>query len=509
MSEITKLGSWRNQIYPRALVIGLLILVFGISVFLRFNQIGKLPFWNDEVFSFFSAKIDFSEMFKLDPNMSLYNFIAHWWVKIFPNASDGILRVLPAIFSILSIPVVFLLGTTMETDRKKSFAVGLVASTLIAFNAYHIQYAQEFRAYSLLFLFSALSTFILIRAINHNNDSPNSPNPWWFWYVIASTASVYSHFFAVFIIAAQAFSLLILRMENSEMFPIQEAIGTGMGISLLTFPVMKAALTKGSGQISWVSMPTLDSVVKFAIRITGNQGILLLTLYIFTVSIALLVGVNARLQKNFLARWRCTLLANCLFLPIVLSLVLSKILTPIFLDRYLILVMPHLAVLAAVGIVTFVTLFWENKKLKFTTIPVATTIFVLMVILSAIGVKSYFENFQKEDWKGVAQYLSANCSTPKDFRLYYMEYAERDTIYYNPNLKSQVWNWKDVLKKNPDSDDIGQYLSKGYNQACLVISHVGPQYKEMQKNIETAFKLKFPKVTTSTFFQIEVKVYRL
>ena len=135
----------RRYAISRILVGGLLGVVLVISLALRLHQIGKLSFWNDEIFSFFSAKMSFGEIFNLDPNMSLFHMVAQGWIRMFPYASEGLLRILSTIFSVLSIPVVFFLGSSFVNDKKKSTVIGLLASILISVNAYHIQYVfQEY-----------------------------------------------------------------------------------------------------------------------------------------------------------------------------------------------------------------------------------------------------------------------------------------------------------------------------------------------------------------------------
>src|SRR3989344_3930432 len=135
-----KLKSWYNNIPSTLIIGGLLIIISGIAAFLRFHQIGKLPFWNDEISNINIAALSLKNMFRSDPSMSLYYLLVHYWVKIFPGASEGMLRVLSGLFSVASIPVMFLLGRTMGASRKQAIAVGLIAALLVTLNAFHIQY---------------------------------------------------------------------------------------------------------------------------------------------------------------------------------------------------------------------------------------------------------------------------------------------------------------------------------------------------------------------------------
>lgn len=490
-------------------VAGLLALTVGVSAFLRIYQIGKLSFWNDEINTVIFATPNLKDMFRIlwpkEINMSLYYMFVHFWIRIFPNASEGMLRVLSVIFSVASIPAVFLLGKTMGVSRKKATVIGLVAALLVALNAYHIQYGQEFRAYSLVFLLATLSTFLFIKAIE---QPPDTPNYWWRWYAIVSAAAVYSHFFMVFVLVAQVASLFVLFLGNIQTFHIKLGlVSSGVAIAVLITPLAVATFSAGAGGLAWIPEPTLGSVNKFVIELTGKQGGVLLALYFFAGSIGLLAGVGAWLQKNLITKWKFTLMANCLLLPVAIALVLSKVMTPIFMPYYLLFVMPYLAILAAVGIVTLATLGWNNRKFRIITIPVGIAVLALTVTLSVMGIKSYFKTFQKEDWKGVTQFLTKECS--ESLRLYYMTYMEKNVAYYNVNLKSQVRNWNDSLKKYPSSEELAGFLPDGYKQVCLVLGHTGtPQASAQTKVIQTALQIKYPQVTKIKFYSVNVEIYK-
>ena len=503
--SIKKLRSYFNRIPSWMITVVFLIIIITIAVFLRFYQIGKLSFWNDEIASFELATHSLKELWPREMNMSLYYFIIHFWIQIFPNASEGTLRVISAIFSIASIPVVFMLGKIMDVDRKKSVAIGLVAALLLAINAYHIQYGQELRAYSLVFLLATLSTFLFIKAIERPNDSSHH---WWKWYIIVSTAAMYSHFFMVFILMAQAISLLVLFRGDVLTFAIKlRIIGSYVAIAFLIFPLVDATFQAGTGGLAWISAPTFSSIIKFAVEIAGNRGYLLLVFYLLSVSVGLLTGVSAWFQKNIMTKWKLVLVANCLFLPIFMTLLVSIVMAPVFLDRYLLFVMPYMAVLASIGIVTLVKMGW-NWKIGIATIPIGITLFVLIVLWSVNGVSAYFEQFQKENWRAVSQFIKEE-GCEESLRLYYMTYMERNVVYYNANLKSQIKNWSGMLKKNPSSDELVDLFPKEYNQACLVLGHnFASQNRTQTKIIQTAIQTKYPKVMKNSFLQLIVEVYK-
>ena len=252
---------------------GLLTLIVGLGIFLRFYQIGKLSFWLDEALtaSFTSGSIsDLITSVKDEANMSLYYLLVFWWNQLFPNASDGTQRALSAIFSVASIPIVFLLGKHLATDQKRGSAIGLVAAFLMAINACHIEYAQEFRSYSLTFLLTASSTLLLIKVLKDEKAKP----VWLILYTFISAASLYSHFHAVFIIVAQVATLPLLLGDKKKYCPkLKQILYCLIGIVLLILPLAFIATNKGSKPISWIEFePTFATVIALYIKISGYRG---------------------------------------------------------------------------------------------------------------------------------------------------------------------------------------------------------------------------------------------
>lgn len=255
-----RIKNWFKKDHSTLIVWGLLTVIVILATFLDFYHIGKLSLWNDEIdtviFVTRPLKGLFQLVWKSYPNMALYYLFAHYWVYIFPHASEGVLRALSAIFAIAGIPVVFLLGRTLGVNRKKAAAVGLIAAFLVAINAFNIQYAQEFRSYSLVFFLSSLSTLFLIKAIEQSRSKH-----YWVLYTIVSAAAVYSHFYVVFLIMAQVVTLPVLLLERKkDALPIRNIIFSCAAIILLIFPIALAAHTAGASQLSWILKLTLMEI---------------------------------------------------------------------------------------------------------------------------------------------------------------------------------------------------------------------------------------------------------
>jgi uncharacterized membrane protein len=514
---MNKIGKWYNRINginPTFLTGALLVVITGIAAALRFYQIGKLSFWTDEISTMIYAKLSLGGLLQLwwkrDPNMDFYYLLVHYWYLLFPSANEAGLRAISAVFSIASIPVVYLLGKTLGANRKQATAIGLVAAFLITINAFHIEYGQELRSYSLVFLLAGLSTLLLIKAIEHPADSIYR---WWLWYVLVVVVAVYSHLYTTLILMTQAISLLVLFIGNRQLFPFKRVLSSYLAVGILIVPEMIAVVKKGSGQISWVAEPTFNSVRNFGIKLAGNQGMPLLIVYLVLASVGLLIGILSVLHKDLISKWKFTLVVLCLLMPVATSLIFSKLVTPIFGPFYLIYTMQYLAILAAIGITALVTLGLKNENLGMVVLPTMVTVLGLMIVLSAMGINTYFTKYQKEDYRAVAQFIPKAC--PNGLWLYDVHFVEGNVTYYNPGLRPQVRIWSlsngNYLDQNRTPEELAAFLPTNHNQVCLVLApgHISsPQQKAAFNVIQTALQMKFPKLMVYKFQgNLEVDVY--
>lgn len=494
---------------PQNLIPGLILaFIIGLAIILRFYQIDKLSFWYDELISAHMAHLDFNSFIDWvrlrDVHMILSNFLLWLWVRIFPTTIGEILRILPAIISVLSIPVVFLLGRAMVSDRKIANVVGLFAAFFVSINAYHIQYAQDLRAYSLVFLLTTLSTLLLVMAINKPNSKLR-----WFGYAVTITASIYSQFFAVLVLISQLFSLVILLRNKKFRFILRSVFGSFLIILVFLTPLILVAYEQRNlYNLTWIPATNVQLFLIFFEELVGKQGILLVILYLFLAVLGILIDANWKKgQKDALNEWRLVLIVSCFLLPIALTLLISNI-RPIFWPRYLLLTLPYLAILAAMGLSFMVSL----KRLKYRTFFVGI-ILIIFILLSGIGIKNYFENYQKEDFRGVAGLLQKRCMN--SLRVYYPYLINDSVIYYNPLLASQL-NWSSGLAdiyihNKPYSFKKGmEYVSNNYDSVCLTINltrlYLRPKNQPLPE-IQSFLQKKFPIVTKNNFFQFIVYFY--
>ena len=143
------------------MVAALMAMTFGIAVF----QLGRDSFWGDEAFTWAFTRA-------ADPNRwpadilhpQLYYTLADIWVGLF-GAGEFALRFPSVIFTVLTIPFVFLIGRVIHSPR-----AGFIAALLVATSPFTIHYAREARSYAML-LFVGSVTFLCLASLLKGGDA--------------------------------------------------------------------------------------------------------------------------------------------------------------------------------------------------------------------------------------------------------------------------------------------------------------------------------------------------
>src|SRR5580698_9524204 len=171
-----------------------LVLLFAAGITLRLKCLACKPFWFDESFSTEVARLDWSNFLHLmwwrEANMSLYYVLLRAWMLF--GQSEFFIRALSVALAAATLPAIYWLARQLY-DRK----VAWIATALLTFNAYHVRYAQEARSYSLFVLLATLSSGFLIAFLRQ----PSRRNRLAF--ILFSVLAVYSHFYALLLVAAQ------------------------------------------------------------------------------------------------------------------------------------------------------------------------------------------------------------------------------------------------------------------------------------------------------------------
>ena len=227
------------------LELSLLVLVAGLAAVLRFHSLAAKSFWFDEGVSVAIARLDWYNfariLWRREANMSQYYFLLHFWLRL--GGSEFFVRALSVLFAVASIPMIYLLGRRLFDSR-----VGLIAAALMAANAYHVQYSQDARSYSLMVLHCLLSSLYFLKCLNEPSSRNRAA------YVLSSALAVYAQFFSALLLIAQWLSL---KMLDRGQIP-RHTSRDWRWIALLLLPVAVFIATTGTGPLRWVQRPRTE-----------------------------------------------------------------------------------------------------------------------------------------------------------------------------------------------------------------------------------------------------------
>lgn len=191
-------------------LLALLLLAFA----LRVHALDFQPLWFDEGKSVFFANQEMWDTALLtaeDIHPPLYYILLHAWAFL-AEWSPFVLRFLSAIASLVTVPLIYQLGTLLSGRR----LVGLLAAAILTLSPFHVYYAQEARMYALVTALGLASTVLMLRALTAR--SPRWLSGRWIAYLVVTAAALYTHYYAAFIPLFQtAFVLLHFRRYRRDL----------------------------------------------------------------------------------------------------------------------------------------------------------------------------------------------------------------------------------------------------------------------------------------------------
>jgi 4-amino-4-deoxy-L-arabinose transferase-like glycosyltransferase len=166
----------------------------------------------------------------------LYYVLAWPWAKAFGTGEVG-LRAFSALCGTATVPVAYAAGAALASRR-----AGLIAALLVATSPLLVWYSQEARAYALFVLCGALSLWLFARALER--PSPGVLAGW----AAASALALATHYFAVFLVVAEAGLLLGLVRPRRAVAAATAAVGA-VGLALLPLALHQ----ERGGRTSWIA----------------------------------------------------------------------------------------------------------------------------------------------------------------------------------------------------------------------------------------------------------------
>lgn len=392
-----------NRRWLRWALLGSFVL---LAAWLRALHSGQPSFWIDEGASVQIARMPWREfwhlMWEREGNMVLYYLLLRGWIHL--GSSEAVVRGLGALFSVATVPAMYLLSRDLLGSRK----AGIIAALLLAINTYHVTYAQEARSYSLLVFLCTLATWFFARAVRSGRQRD--------WNLWAATIilGIYSHLFAALVLIAQVACLAMLGRRP----PFAKLLSAGWKMALALVPVAAFVLFRNSTQLIWVPKPRLHDLLILVRSFAGYRDLLVGAM---SVLAGFAVAKSFRRQSSAnpfsWETWHLRLLVSWLLLPIALTYGFSLVAQPIWAPRFLIIALPPFLLLVAYGV---------SRLGRVAGVVVLVTLLVTSV--KPLGRYYRLTNERRDNWRAAVPYVLAHAS--KDDAIIFYHPSGRMTFEY-------------------------------------------------------------------------------
>lgn len=502
----------------------LLILLWAFG--LRMYQLNTRPFWGDEALTGSLVHMGPATVLRTTAPLgflrqlgrSLGGELVIGWGYQLPlpllasftaliGTQDMLVRLPAFMAGILAIAVAYVLG-----KRLFNATVGLLLAFLLASASFQIIYSLEARYYSLMFFLSALSAYLLWRALEENRPL------FWISFVTVSILNVWNHLFAIFFLAPMALyaglrltQRLLARMRadaahnrrhalpprhptaGSRLLHWQQRawsalrrapllyLGTAIAVvalllltSEVALPVVRAATgtsttarpinvgfsagTEGAvaEEVGLHGFSLSPSSLVGLAALFGGGGGWHVALYLILAGLGVIYIVVGR-------HWRAgVFLGLWLIVPLVMvSLVRSE---HFFLEKYIIFV--QLPYLAFVALGLYAVWQWLVRRLlvgPLARVPwpalAAAALVAFLIFVNAQPVLAYFRMEDRLNWRGVVAYLQSNLQ-------------KNDAVIYATSRMLDATPFEYYFKLLVPPDHYGDFVLTYENLSAQQLQHI-------------------------------------
>ncbi len=271
-----------------------------------------------------------------DVHVPFYHIILHFWQVFFGN-SVPVARILSLIFFVLTIPAIYFLGKI--TYGKK---IGALAALLVTVSPFLNWYGNEIRMYSLFVFLTVLNQYFFIKIYKNRKEGQTT----WSLYALTAILGALTHYFFLFQILAQViFYFLYRKSFEAKSFKRFAVIISVLAVILGIWFYYVISLQNIGFSRPRLQEPTtynlFDTALQFVFGFQSDHfNSLVVALWPLGVLLTFLtLGRSSKIKPD------TYYLFLSIFVPIILSFLVSITIQPLYLARYLILTVPSLYLL--------------------------------------------------------------------------------------------------------------------------------------------------------------------
>lgn len=421
--------SEHNSINKKVVII--LILILSLGVWLRFYDLSKESFWNDELSTwrrsnYKSIQDVIDKGIRPDVHPPGYQIIIYF-VEKYIGDSEFILRLPSVISGILSILVMFLVGNQLYSHRE-----GLISAALMAVSSLSISYSQQARSYSILLLFTLLATYFWISILKSLKQGSRPPYYITLGYIITATASSYLHYFGLYLIALHGLGTLLFFIRKPKELLYVFLLYLSVTIAYLPWlSTMWGHLNKGT---PWIELHKniflyLFSFFYFTFDPVPDPLLsFILVLYVFLLCHIFYKIFNTKSYKDIrnLLLSSDSLVLLWLIVPFLGVYIKSILSTPVLTFRNLIISAPAAYILLSRAI--------TQLPIKLKSKGFITIVLIGMLLFNFIYVDCYYSGIANEQFREAVSFIVDHDRLYKDSLIIGYAYNKE---YFNYYFKKQ------------------------------------------------------------------------
>ncbi len=433
-------------------IVVLTLLVFALYT----HTLDRQSLWFDEGLSvIFAAKPLPQLMHTLiyeDLHPPLYYLILHFWMLLAGN-SEWAVRMPSVLAAILLVPLAFTVVRQICGDGRRMnptwAAIGLAAAALVGTSPFIAYYAQETRMYSIAAALSLATTWAFLRATRERTT--------WHWCLFGCllAASLYTQYFAVFLLPAYWLYVLLLDRQSRR----DLALGT-MLAGLLYSPWLRPAQMQLGRLLRapdyWVTTRINIGLfwramwATFLPNVSARLG--LAALFLMS-ALVIRFAHQRRLQLSQRAR-RSILVLLTLAIPLVLTYA-AITLAPKFVARYAIVAAAPLYICATLAVYPLLS----HQSMGTRSLAGLLLIAAILVSLPSTMATLRGHRDLRDDARGLGAYLTQHAqaddilllveNAPYALQYYYHGPTPHYGVHVGQNFEHAAQVLNNILQRNP------------------------------------------------------------
>jgi mannosyltransferase len=322
--------------YGTAIFLGILIL---FSATLSVGILSKQSIRLDEAQSLWQTRQEPMQILNTiaeDVHVPLYHMLLHFW-RVGFGENIAVARTLSLLFFLGTIPAMYFVGRAAFNSL-----VGMFAAFLTAISPFLNWYGNEARMYSMLTLLSLINQYFFLQIFRTNDKRA------WIGYGITAVVGMYTHYFFAFALLAQAVFYVAYR-SHFQPGTLKKFIQVAaiVLVSMLPWLAFVYSMGAASNTRPQIDLPTSVNLFNtFSEFIFGFQSEYLNTAIVSMWPVLVLLGFFS-LRRNKSLDPEAAYFILALLVPIASAFLLSFVIQPFYLARYLIFALPSLYLLVS------------------------------------------------------------------------------------------------------------------------------------------------------------------